>query len=299
MTQEVAQVQEAATEAAASSGLDIQGLLSGDPAWIETIQELLTKFGLKIIAAIAIYVIGRWIAKLLTGLLRKMMEQAKVDAAIVGFTCSLVHAALIVFVILAALGQVGVQTTSFIAVLGAAGLAIGLALQGSLANFASGVLILLFRPFKVGDFIEAGGATGVVKEIHIFTTTLTTVDNKRIIVPNAKVTGDNITNYSAEGKRRLDLVACISYDDDIDKAKAAMIDVVKNDSRVLQEPAPMVGVLAMNDSSIDLAVRPWVNVSDYWPTFFALNEAIKKRLEAEGCTIPFPQRDVHLYKHDA
>jgi len=263
--------------------------------WMTTAQELLTKFGLKIIAAIVIFVIGRWVAKLLKNLLQKTLERAKVDHALVGFTCSLVHAGLMIFVILAALGQIGVETTSFIAVLGAAGLAVGLALQGSLANFAAGVLLLLFRPFKVGDFIEAGGTTGTVKEIHIFTTTLTSPDNKRVIVPNAKVTGDNITNYSAEGNRRLDLVACISYDDDIDKGKAAMMDLVKNHPLVLDDPAPLVGVLAMNDSSIDLAVRPWVSVADYWPAYFALNEAIKKRLEAEGCSIPFPQRDVHIY----
>lgn len=273
----------------------VGGATSTASEWITTVQELLAKFGLKIIAAIAIFIIGRWAAKLLKNVLQKTLECAKVDHALVGFTCSLVHAGLMIFVILAALGQVGVETTSFIAVLGAAGLAVGLALQGSLSNFAAGVLILIFRPFKVGDFVEGGGATGVIKEIHIFTTTMNTPDNKRVIIPNSKMMGDNIINYSAEGTRRLDLVACISYSDDIDKAKAAMMDVVKNNSLVLAEPAPLVGVLAMNDSSIDLAVRPWVNVPDYWPAFFALNEAIKKRLEAEGCTIPFPQRDVHIY----
>ena len=289
MEEEVVQAQEAV------SGLNVQEMFSSTPEWIETAQELLTKFGLKIIAAILIFVIGRFVAKLLKKLLQKTMERTKVDAAVVGFTCSLAHAAIMVFVILAALGQVGIQTTSFIAVLGAAGLAVGLALQGSLANFAAGVLILLFRPYKVGDFIEAGGATGVVKEIHIFTTTITTVDNKREIVPNAKMMGDKITNYSAEGTRRVDLTACISYGDSIDTAKAALLDEITKNEKVLTDPAPFVGVSAMNDSSIDFAVRPWVNVPDYWPAFFALNEAIKKRLEAEGCTIPFPQRDVHIY----
>jgi small conductance mechanosensitive channel len=283
------------TNAVQDAMANVQGMFESTPEWIATAQELLAKFGLKIIAAILIFFIGRWIAKLLRTLLQKAMERAKVDAAIVGFTCSLAHAALMVFIILAALGVVGIPVTSFIAVLGAAGLAVGLALQGPLANFAAGVLILLFRPFKVGDFIEGGGATGGVKEIHIFTTTITTPDNKRVIIPNAKVMGDNITNYSAEGTRRLDLTACISYGDDIDKAKAAMMDLITSDPRVLKDPAPLVGVLAMNDSSIDLAVRPWVKVSDYWDAFFALNEAIKKRLEAEGCTIPFPQRDVHIY----
>lgn len=283
------------TNVVQSSIDSVQNMFTTTPEWLTTAQELLTKFGLKIVAALLIFLIGRWVAKLVKKILQTTMERAKVDAAIVGFTCSLVHAAVMVFVILAALGQVGVQTTSFVAILGAAGLAVGLALQGSLANFASGVLILLFRPFKVGDFIEAGGAKGTVKEIHIFTTTITTMDNKREIVPNSKVMGDNITNYAAEGTRRVDLVACISYGDSIDTAKEALMDEISKHDLVLKDPAPFVGVLAMNDSSIDLAVRPWVKSADYWPVFFALNEAIKKRLEAEGLTIPFPQRDVHIY----
>lgn len=281
-----------------ASGIDLNGLLESTPEWIETAQELLAKFGLKVIAALLIFIIGRWVAKMIKTVLKKAMERTKVDAAVVGFTTSLVHAAVMVFVVLAALGQVGIQTTSFIAVLGAAGLAVGLALQGSLANFASGVLIIIFRPYKIGDFIEAGGATGVVKEIHIFTTSMTTVDNKLEIVPNAKVMSDKITNYTSEGTRRVDLTACISYGDSIDTAKAAMEDVLANNALVLKSPEPFVGVAAMNDSSIDLAVRPWVKSADYWTAFFELNEAIKKRLEAEGLTIPFPQQDVHIYKED-
>ena len=273
----------------------VGGVTSTASEWVTTAQELLTKFGLKIVAAIVIFVIGRWVAKLIQRLLQKTLERAKVDHALVGFTCSLVHAGLMIFVILAALGQVGVQTTSFIAVLGAAGLAVGLALQGSLANFASGVLILLFRPFKVGDFVEGGGATGVIKEIHIFTTTMNTPDNKRVIIPNSKMMGDNIINYSAEGKRRIDLSAGISYSDDIPKAKQLLLEVISADERVLKDPAPFVGVSEMADSSINFAVRPWVNVPDYWDVFFDLNEAMKLRLEAEGFSIPFPQRDVHVY----
>jgi len=276
----------------------VQGMLTTTPEWVETAKELFLKFGMKIVAAILIFVIGRWVAKLLNKVLQRTLERAKVDHALVGFTCSLVHAGVMIFVILAALGQIGVQTTSFIAILGAAGLAVGLALQGSLANFAAGVLIILFRPFKVGDFIEGAGATGVVQTIHIFTTTITTPDNKRVIIPNAKMMGDNIINYSAEGTRRVDLTASISYGDSIDTAKAALMDEITKNELVLKDPAPFIGVSSMSDSSIDLAVRPWVKVADYWPVFFALNEAIKKRLEAEGLTIPFPQRDVHLYKHD-
>jgi small conductance mechanosensitive channel len=285
------------TNAVQSAMNNMQQMFTTTPEWLKIAQEMLAKFGLKIIAAILIFVVGRWVAKMVIKVLQNMMERSKIDHAVVSFTCSLAHAGLVVFVVLAALGQIGVQTTSFIAVLGAAGLAVGLALQGSLANFASGVLIIIFRPFKAGDYVEGGGTAGVVKTIHIFTTTLTTLDNKRVIVPNSKMMGDNIINYSAEGTRRLDLTASISYGDSIDTAKAALLDEITKDSRVLKNPAPFVGVSSMSDSSIDLAVRPWVKVPDYWDVFFALNEAIKKRIEAEGLTIPFPQRDVHLYKH--
>jgi small conductance mechanosensitive channel len=277
----------------------VQQMFTTQPEWMITAQEMLTKFGMKTIAAILIFVIGRWVAKLLQTVMEKTMQKAKVDPVLIPFTTNLIYTAMLVFVVIAALGQLGVQTTSFITVLGAAGLAVGLALQGSLSNFASGVLIIIFRPFHTGDYIEGGGVSGVVRAIHIFTTTLTTPDNKRVIVPNSKIMGDNIINYSAEGTRRLDLTASISYGDSIDTAKAALMDLLNKDSRVLKDPAPFVGVSAMAESSIDFAVRPWVNVPDYWAVFFDLNEAIKKRLEAEGLSIPFPQRDVHLYKHEA
>lgn len=276
---------------------NLQEMFSHTPEWMATAQALLTEFGFKIVAAILIFLVGRRIARILKGWLEKGMLKARIDPVLVTFTTSMTYAALMIFTALAALGQIGVETTSFIAVLGAAGLAVGLALQGSLANFAAGVLMIIFRPFKTGDFVEGGGVCGVVKTIQIFTTTLTTPDNKRVIVPNSKIMGDNITNYSAEGIRRLDLTASISYGDSIDTAKAALMDEIIKNPLVLKDPAPLVGVLAMADSSIDFAVRPWVKVADYWTAFFALNEAIKKRIEAEGLTIPFPQRDVHLYKH--
>jgi len=266
--------------------------------WTETGRPLVTGVGASLLYAILIFVIGRMIAKWIRKVIQNIMERANVEPALIGFSTALTYAAVMVFVVLAALGQLGIQTTSFIAVLGAAGLAIGLALQGSLANFAAGVLMLIFRPFKVGDYIEGAGTAGSVTKIHIFTTMLTTPDNKIVIVPNSKMMGDNITNYSASGTRRLDLVACISYDDDIDKAKTAMADLLAADERLLKDPAPTIGVLAMNDSSIDIAVRPWVKTSDYWDVYFDLTEAIKKRLEAEGCSIPYPQRDVHVYKHE-
>jgi small conductance mechanosensitive channel len=273
----------------------MQQMFNTTPKWMQTAQALLAEFGFKIIAAILIFFIGRWIAKRVQSGLERGMLKAHVDPVLVTFTVNMTFAALMVFVVLAALGQLGVQTTSFIAVLGAAGLAVGLALQGSLSNFASGVMIIIFRPFKISDYVEGGGVSGVVKAIHIFTTTLTTPDNKRVIVPNSKMMGDNITNYSAEGTRRVDLTASISYGDSIDKAKAALLDLLAKDPRVLKDPAPFVGVSAMAESSIDFAVRPWVKVEDYWDVFFALNEAIKKRFDADGLSIPFPQRDVHLY----
>jgi small conductance mechanosensitive channel len=286
------------TNTVQSAAGNVQRFFNNPPEWMAAAQEVLTRFGFKFIAAALIFIIGRWAARFAQTMLARMMQRAKVDPVLIPFTTNLVYTALLVFVVIAALGQLGVQTTSFVAVLGAAGLAVGLALQGSLSNFAAGVLIIIFRPFKAGDYIEGGGVSGVVQAIHIFTTTLTTPDNKRVIVPNSKMMGDNITNYSAEGTRRLDLTASISYSDSLDKAKAALMDLLAKDPRVLKDPAPFVGVLALAESSIDFAVRPWVKVDDYWDVFFALNEAIKKRFGAEGLTIPFPQRDVHLYKHE-
>jgi small conductance mechanosensitive channel len=283
------------TNAVESAASGVQQVLISTPEWVAKAETLLTTFGLKIVAALLIFFVGRWIAKRIQNGLEKGMLKSHVDPVLVTFTVNMTFAAVMVFVVLAALGQLGVQTTSFIAVLGAAGLAVGLALQGSLSNFAAGVMIIIFRPFKIDDYVEGGGVSGTVKAIHIFTTTLTTPDNKRVIVPNSKMMGDNITNHSAEGTRRVDLTASISYGDSIDKAKAVLIDVLNKDARVLKDSAPFVGVLKLADSSVDFAVRPWVKVDDYWAVFFDLNETIKKRFDAEGLSIPFPQRDVHIY----
>jgi small conductance mechanosensitive channel len=262
------------------------------------IWVLLTVYGLKVIAAIAVFIVGRWIAKLLTAFTEKVMNKRKVDPTIVSFIANLSYIALLVFVVLAALGQLGIQTTSFIAVIGAAGLAIGLALQGSLSNFAAGFLMIIFRPFKVGDFIEGAGVAGTVEAIHIFTTQMLTPDNKTIIIPNASLTAGNITNYSAKGTRRVDLVFGIGYGDDVDHAKKVISDVLAKEERILKDPAPTIKLIELADSSVNFAVRPWVLSTDYWDVYSALTENIKKSFDAEGINIPFPQRDVHVYKHN-
>ena len=262
------------------------------------LQEFGTLYGLKIVAAALIFIVGRFIALGLRKLLRNILVRNKVDETLIGFVSSLAYVLMMAFVIIAAISKLGIQTTSFIAILGAAGLAIGLALQGSLANFAAGVLMLIFKPFKVGDFIEGGGVSGVVEEIGIFTTELKSPDNKKIIVPNAIITGDKIINYTAKDCRRVDIVAGVSYSDDLDKVRKVLEDILSSDDRVLKDPAPTIGVLELADSSVNFAVRPWVKTADYWNVFFATQESIKKRFDAEGISIPFPQQDVHLYKSE-
>jgi small conductance mechanosensitive channel len=260
------------------------------------IQTWLAEYGLKVIAAIQIFVIGRIVARWLTRVLGKVMSKSNVDPTLARFAERGVFILLMLIVVMAALDQVGVQTTSLVAVLGAAGLAIGLAMQGSLANFAAGVLIIMFRPFKVGDYIEAAGTAGSVEAISIFTTDLKTPDNRAVIIPNAAITGGNITNYSAKQTRRLDMVFGVSYSDDLKAARAILERVVSEDPRVLKEPAPTIAVGELGASSVDFVVRPWVKGSDYWALKFDLNEKIKVELEAGGCSIPFPQRDVHLFQ---
>ncbi len=261
-----------------------------------TIREFIMLYGLKVLAALAIIIIGRWVAKGIRRGLRKVMGKGKVDPTLISFASSLIYIALMVFIIIAALGQLGVQTTSFVAVLGAAGLAIGLALQGSLANFAAGILMVIFRPFKVGDFIEAGGCSGTVEIIGVFNTEIKTPDNKRIILPNSKVTGDAITNYSAEDRRRIDLVIGVSYEDNLDTVKRILLEIIKKETRILEDPEPTIGVLELADSSVNFAVRPWVPTADYWSVYFSLMETIKKRFDAEGISIPYPQQDIHYNK---
>jgi small conductance mechanosensitive channel len=261
------------------------------------LQELITLYGLKIIAAAVIFIVGRWVAKGLKRLIVRALIKGKVDETLVSFFGHLTYFTLLAFIIIAALNQLGIQTTSFIAILGAAGLAVGLALQGSLANFAAGVLMIIFRPFRVGDYVEGGGTAGIVEEIQIFTTKLRTPDNKSIIIPNAKITGDNIVNYSAKDSRRMDMIVGVSYDDDYDQVKEVLQDILAKDGRILEEPPPTIGIVEFGDNSVNFAFRPWVKTAEYWDVYFALTEAIKKRFDEEGITIPYPQRDVHLFEH--
>jgi small conductance mechanosensitive channel len=266
-------------------------------AIIQRIWELVTIYGIKVIAAIAIFVVGRWVAKGFRKLVRNVMARRSIDPTIVGFVGNLTYVLLLTFVVVAALGQLGIQTTSFIAILGAAGLAIGLALQGSLANFAAGFLMIIFRPFKVGDLIEGAGTMGTVEEIQIFTTLLKTPDNKTVIVPNSKMTSDNIVNYTAKGTRRVDMIVGIGYESDIDKAKEIMEDIAASDDRVLKDPATTIAVVELADNSVNFVFRPWANASDYWNVWFDLTEQVKKRFDEAGISIPYPQRDIHVYEH--
>ena len=253
-------------------------------------------FGIKLIAAIAILIIGRIIAKSIRKLIVKVMDKKKVDKTISSFISSLAFSVLWVFVILAALSQLGIQTTSFIAVIGAAGLAIGLALQGSLSNFAAGFLIILFRPFKVGDYVKAGGVSGSICKISIFTTDFTTPDNKKIIVPNSQIMNGTITNYSAEKTRRVDFTFGVSYEDDIMQVSKILNDIVKSYKKILKAPEPLIRVGELADNSVNFAVKVWVKTEDYWTVFFDITEQVKLTFDKEGITIPYPQMDVHLIK---
>ncbi len=249
-------------------------------------------YGVKIILALLIFFIGKRIARLITNLAVKALKKQDVDIELIGFLDSLLYWGLFAVVIIAALGQLGIQTASFVAILGAAGLAIGLALQGSLSNFAAGVLIILLRPFRVGDFVEVADTSGAVNNIRIFTTELRTGDNKAVIIPNARVLDSNIINYSSTGRRRVDLVIGIGYNDDIDHARNVLNGVIAKDSRILKDPEPVVAINQLADSRVNFVVRPWVRSDDYWAVHNDLLENIKKQFDAHNISIPFPQRVV-------
>ena len=267
------------------------------PEVMESIHIVILKYSLKALAALAVLIIGFWIAKQIKKVIVKLMERKKIDIPLISFVAVLAHGLLKMFVIIAALETLDIKTTSLIALLGAAGLAVGLALQGSLSNFAAGVLIIVFKPFKLEDVVTVSGVSGRVREISILTTMIDTFDNKRIIVPNAKLMSDNITNHTFNDTRRVDLAAGISYGDDIDKARAAIKEVLTEFPEILDTPAPDIFVSEMADSSVNFSVRSWCHPEDYWALHFGITEAIKKKFDAEGICIPFPQRDVHIYEH--
>lgn len=256
---------------------------------------LLTDWAIKIVLALIIYVVGKWIAKRLTKLLSRLLEGQNFDPTLVSFLSNLVYAILLVAVILAALDTLGLPVTSLVAVVGAAGLAVGLAMKDSLGNFAAGVMLVMFRPFKQGDFVEVAGVSGSVNQIRIFSTTLTTPDNKLIIIPNGQVAADTITNYSANDQRRVDMVFGVGYDDDLKVVREVLTRICANHPLVLDDPETKIFVKNLGDSSVEFAVRPWVNTSDYWTVWGDLLEQGKAELEAAGCNIPYPQTDVHLH----
>lgn len=273
-------------------GVDLAG-------WTEQLQTVGLEFGINLVAALAIFFIGRLVVGLIGRGMHRLMTSQGVDPILESFVRNFVYWALMAFVIIAAITKIGVQTASLIALVGAAGIAIGLAMQGSLANFAAGVLIVLFRPYRVGDWIEAGGTSGAVVEVQILTTILTSADNKRIIVPNGQIMEGIITNYSTLATRRVDLVFGVGYGDDIDKVRSTIRAVVDADARIHEDPACQIVVGQLADSSVNIYVRPWVDTANYWPVAFELTEAVKKRFDEVGISIPYPQRDVRLIRSEA
>jgi small conductance mechanosensitive channel len=260
------------------------------------IQQLASDWGLKVVGAVAILVVGYILALALVAVLRRFLSRTQIDETILSFSASAAKAVLFALLLVVALTFLGVPSASMVAVLGAAGLAIALSLQGSLSNLASGVLLSVFRPFRVGDAIDVGGDVGVVDEMHILFTRMHTFDNRGMVIPNSKVLGSTIINMAACDTRRIDLTFGIGYNDDIDKAKAILKEIVESDERILKDPAPVIGLAELGDSSVNFWVRPWVQRTDYLDVMFDLNETVKKRFDAEGISIPFPQRDVHLYE---
>lgn len=264
----------------------------------EMLWDVVITYGPNLVKAILVLVAGLWAVSLFTGFFKKILNKSNVDPSLAGFLKGIVSILLKVLVYITALGMLGVEMTSFIAILGAAGLAVGLALQGSLSNFAGGVLILFFKPFKVGDFIERGSESGTVEQIDILHTKLNTPNNQIIVIPNGQLSNSAITNYSAKETRRAVFSVGISYDDDIKKAREVMLEVINKDERTLKDPEPVVVLTGLGDSSLNLSVRAWSSTSDYWDYFFSNLEAIKEALDANDIEMPYPQRDVHLIKED-
>ena len=264
----------------------------------DVLSLYIVPWGIRIALALAIFYIGKKVVGIVVGVVQRLMRKQETDEILVSFISAIIRWVLLLFVVIAALSQLGIDTTSLIALLGAAGLAIGLSLQSSLSNFAAGVMLIVFRPFTKGDFIDAGGAMGVVDKISIFTTILTTTDNKEVIIPNGAIMGGNITNFSARPTRRVDMVFGISYDDDIRKAKTILEEIIAADDRVLAEPAPVVSISELADSSVNFVVRPWVNSADYWAVLWETTESVKLKFDEVGISIPYPQMDLHLNKSE-
>jgi len=265
---------------------------------VDTLIEVLATWGLQVLGALAVLIVGRWVAGRVRAGIRRGLERRELDPSLVPFLAGVGYYLTLAVVGIAVLGLFGIQTTSLVAVLGAAGLAVGLALQGTLSNFSAGVMLLAFRPFRVDHYVECAGTAGSVREIGLFSTTLATPDNVQIIVPNASIWGQIIKNYSVHETRRNDLVVGVSYGDDLGVALDTVRAVLAADERVLADPEPVVAVGNLGDSSVDLVVRPWCRASDYWALRFDLTRRLKEALEAAGCSIPFPQRDVHLHRAD-
>jgi small conductance mechanosensitive channel len=262
---------------------------------LNVIQPYFVTYGVRLILAILVFIIGKWLSEKISQLGANLMDKKGVDPTLTKFLKNIVYYILITAVVIAAAGQLGINTTSFLTVLAAASLAIGLALKDSLANFSSGVMLILFRPFRIGDWVTVAGETGKIEEITVFNTVMTTGDNQKKIIPNGAISNATITNINANPTRRIDLVIGIGYDDDIRKAKQTLEKIIGEDERILQEPAATVAVSALGESSVDLVVRPWVNTGDYWNVYFALIEKIKLTFDEEKISFPYPQRDIHLY----
>ncbi|MEO1023562.1 MAG: mechanosensitive ion channel domain-containing protein [Bacteroidota bacterium] len=263
----------------------------------DMLVDLAVEYGLGLVKGILVLVIGLWLVKIIANVFRRVLRKSNVDVSLQGFLGTLVSVGLKIMVYISALGMLGVEMTSFIAILASAGLAVGLALSGTLQNFAGGVMILLFKPFKVGDFIDAQGYSGVVHEIQIFVTILTSLDNKTIIIPNGPLSTGSLTNYSTQSTRRVDWTFGIGYGDDVDKAYEVLKRLLEADERVLKDPAPFYAVSELADSSVNFAVRAWVNAPDYWDVFFRMNEEVYRNFDKEGLSIPFPQQDVHIHQN--
>ena len=262
---------------------------------VEAFWDWFSDYSLNIIGAILILLVGKWLARRISNLLAKLLERNNIDLTLVHFLTNLTYYSLIVLVVVASAGRLGINTTSFLTIIGAAGLAVGLALKDSLSNFAAGVMLVLFRPFTIGDVVSTAGITAKVEKITIFNTLFCSPDNQLIIVPNNKIISDIITNITAKDTRRIDLTVGISYSDDMAKTKDILIRLAKEESRILADPAPIVAVAELADSSVNLVFRPWVKTADYWDVRFDLTERIKNRLDEAGISIPFPQQDVHLF----